>query len=322
MNITEYRENQNIGLNRHEIDDLIENLTYAKEPVKTWELDEDWKSVHVFYELLSRFWKWVTTQDALETLRKYDKTFLLFQKMFFFACEEIKKMDNCFSINMFLKDLSDPWLKGEISKKESEFDIDPSKLIFEILEYDYWKLDINAINNLIFLNEKWYKISIDDFSLEPGSENLSLENLIILFKNDIIIDYVKIDWKYLKKIFNWLINEKQIIELRDFIKFLKNKNIEIIWEWIWNVEEGYKARNLWINLFQWIYLTDDFRLLAEKEIINSKLNQIIPPSLLVNPPMLNTKKIKYNQQKDVLNPEILYLIDLFSSSVNKIQMFR
>lgn len=309
MKIDEYRENQDTELNEHEIDDLIKNLAYVKEPVKTWELDEDWKSIHVLYELLSSFWKWVTTQNALDSLKKYDKTFLLFQKMLFFASEEIEKTDNYFSINMFLKDLSNPLLRDEISKKESEFDIDSSKLIFEVLEYDYWKLDTSAINNLIFLNEKWYKISIDDFSLEPGLENLSLENLIILFKNGIIIDYVKIDWKYLKKIFNWLVTEKQINELRKVIKFLKTKNVGIIWEWIWNIEEWYIARNLWINLFQWKYLTDEFNLLdSERKNINLKVSQIISPPIL---------KIE-----GVLHSEILYLIELFSSAINKIQMHR
>ncbi len=244
---------------------LINNVQYKIEPIRTWNTDQEWKSISELNEVLSNFGDMATTPEALDILKKEDKTFELFKTMFVFAISESQIHEKSASVNLYLKDFAHPDIVKITDEQENRYDFSPENICLEILEDNYWKIDEVVINNLILLKRKWYKLAIDDFSLGHNN-NISFENLITLLSNDIIPDYVKIDWKDLSQIFKWKLDKNKERELRLIIKFLKSQNIKIIWEWIWNIEEWHIAKNLWIELFQWKYLNDDFKL---KEKVHS-----------------------------------------------------
>lgn len=249
-----------------EVSELIEQVYYKTEPIRTWTNDKNWKAQYAFTEILSNFGEIATTPEALDALMRENRTLDLFSKMLSFAVQEVERTGTPASINLYLKDISNPKLIPEIIKKEAEFWFNFSKIIIEVLEYNYWKLDDSAIKNLIALREMWFHLAIDDFNLEYEKNNLSFDNLAKLLIKRIIPKYVKIDWKYLGKIFQWEFSEEHLRELRLMIKFFKAHDIKVAWEWIWNTEEWYKAESLWIELYQWKFLNDDFVIEEEKKI--------------------------------------------------------
>ena len=267
---------------------IIESMKYNKESIYTWWKDSEWKSKVELSEILANFGDWINTIDALEILKKSNTTLNLLNKIFWFAFHEIKTTNNSFSINAFLKDLWSPELISNIEKLETEYNIDPNKLVIEILEYSYWILDKNTLENIKILKEKWYKFAIDDYAINEidNPDDLSVENLTILMTNWIIPEYVKIDWWFLQKIFNNDVSKTQVQVLKYMIKILKQKWIKIIWEWIWSKEEAYKARSLWIELFQWKYLENDFSIEQEK-VNNFRVAHDIPSFKLHRPQKAN-----------------------------------
>mgnify|MGYP003970505785 CR=1 FL=1 len=252
-------------------DNILNNMKFNKESFYTWE-NIDWFASVEANELLSNFWKWNYTPDVLNLLQKTDKTFDLAKKMLSFAFDEIKNKKSSSSVNLYLKDINHPEFIPFLEDNEEL--IENWMLILEILEYDYWVLDNQAVEKLKLLKSKWCKFAIDDFSLDYNEKDLSFENLSLMLENNIIWewDYVKIDWAYLQKIFNDVIDRDQIRYLRSLIKFLKSKWIKVIWEWIWNTNEWYTAKSLGIDLFQWRNLDNSFELKNSEPIKSFTLN--------------------------------------------------
>lgn len=269
-------------------EDLVSKISFKTEQIFTW--DKQWEAEMT--ELLLDAWESNDTNNILNELKKEEITFLLFKKMLFFAFEEIKKNNTAHSINVYLKDLSNKKLIEIIKKYEEEYKLNPELLIFEILEYDYWTFNQDAIENLIKLKNKWYKFAIDDFNLEADENDLSYNNLITMLEIWIKPDYVKIDWWYLQTILSNS-NYKSEKELRLIIKFLKANEVKVIWEWILDVKQWNIAKSLWIELFQWKYLKEDFYI--KEETLSDKIKKF----------MINNKMRSFKLYRDILIPDFM-----------------
>ena len=282
-----------IQKNKNDIDAerLLSSVEFVNEKMYTW---NNWEST--VSEILSRF-KDETVMNALNILKKSNRTLDLLYKALEYSYKNV--WTKSLSLNAYLEDLSDPNFLEIINWLEENYDIDNSQIIIEILEDNYWKIDENTIKNIKSLQKLWFKISIDDLSLYENIEknNLSAAILVELLDNDIIPDYVKIDGPFLQKIINNKVSTEWINMFKELLKKLKSLWVEIVWEWIHNEKEWIIAKELWVDLFQWRELKDDFNL----------QNNIIE----------DTNKVNIPFSLKSLNDEIIKLTNFFSNEVNE-----
>lgn len=192
-------------------------------------------------ELLIRFSNGLTIIDWLNQLKLSDTTGLLMQKNIEKAAEIIKNMGARTFLNVYVKDLWQPWFREVIHSILKEIHKnDRKKIIFEILEDRYGYMDDLVIANIRFLQESWYSIAVDDLSIDDSSPGMSLENLETLHAKKIFPEYIKIDGKHIEDIRNGNFPESKIKHLREVIwvfSVLQNPPIFIA-EWIQDTEHA------------------------------------------------------------------------------------
>lgn len=238
----------------HSVNALMSNLKFTSQAILTWGIG--WLNRA---ELLARFGH-VSTIEALEKIREGNKTFDLFKEATYEAFRLISMWNwkRAISINAYLSDINNPNFFIYINHLQDIFSIDPSLLTFELLEYDHWKIDSNSIMLLRALGLLGYRIAIDDFSLSLDKDNKSQETLDVLFRNDVPISEIKIDWGYLRKITDLAemtnCNLAKLDELGFAIRNIKSMWVkDIVWEWATN-ETARTMRDIWCNLYQWLSL--------------------------------------------------------------------
>jgi len=158
--------------------------------------------------------------------------------------QSFKKFSNTeceFSINITGADFLLDYLEFFLLKNANKYNIDPSRVVLEMLE-DITTLDKgNILNQLKSLREKGFKIAIDDF----GAENSNMSRLL-----EIHPDYLKIDGAFIKNIVND--TKSQIIV--DSIVFLCQKSgIKIIAEFVHNEAVQKYVKALGIEYSQGYY---------------------------------------------------------------------
>jgi diguanylate cyclase (GGDEF)-like protein len=147
-----------------------------------------------------------------------------------------------FSINISGEDLQLEYLEYFFDKLIKKYDIDPSKVVIEVLE-DIVSLDNNAIyRQLIILREMGFKIAIDDF----GAESSNLSRLL-----EIEPDYLKIDGSFIKNI---LEDTKSQVIVEAIVMICKQSNIKIIAEFIHSEGVQAKIEELGIEYSQGYYI--------------------------------------------------------------------
>ena len=184
--------------------ELLSLLSFKKEKIRTWE--KWWVEMT---EILANF-NWEDIWDVLESLKITNRTYDLFKKVILFTFEKVYNEQKWYSVNLYLQDFENENFIQDIEELEEQFQIDNSKITFEILETNYWFLNKRVLNNLKALKEKWFKIAVDDFIPNLDDENKSYEIVEILLKNEIIPEYIKIDWQYLQSILKGEINKDGI----------------------------------------------------------------------------------------------------------------
>jgi len=233
-------------------DELLENISFKQEAIRTWE--KWWVELS---EILTNFWN-TNIAKALNSLKSTNRTYDLFRKVIKFAFEEVSSKNKWVSVNLYLEDLSISTFQFDLEELVKTYNIDNSKITFEILETNYWNLNWQVLKNLFFLKERWFKIAIDDFIPNLEKDNTSYFILETLLKNDLVPEYVKIDWSYLQEILKWNKSNDEIRLIKSMIKNFKSMWIKIIWEWIQSNQDWINAKKLWIDLFQWRYIDDNF----------------------------------------------------------------
>jgi len=295
-------------------ENLIEEVQYKTEPIRTWNTDENWKSIIELNKVVLNFWDKATTPEALDILKNDGITFELFKTFFKFGISESQIEGKSTYVSIFIQNIGHPNMINFIDEQENKYDFFPKNICIEVIDENYWKIDDTIINNMKKLKNRWFNFAIADFNLEYNTNNTSFENLVTMLYNGITPDYLKIDRNYLWKIFDWQIKEEKVRELRLIIKFLKNQGVRIIWESIWNIEELNSAESLWIELFQW-WIYENFELKKEEAEIRSfkKASNIKSFKLYKNDKQIIQKLSNWAPEEIMKDPKIPLSLRILST---------
>ena len=158
--------------------------------------------------------------------------------------QSFKKFSNTeyeFSINITGEDLSQGYLEYLLLKNVNKYNINPSRVVLEVLE-DIVSLDNgNILAQLHSLRENGFKVAIDDF----GAESSNLSRLL-----EIEPDYLKIDGAFIKNIVS---DKKSQIIVDAIILICHSSGIKIIAEYIHDEEVQKRVKALGIDYSQGYY---------------------------------------------------------------------
>ncbi|PHQ56110.1 MAG: hypothetical protein COA30_05215 [Sulfurimonas sp.] len=158
--------------------------------------------------------------------------------------QSFKKFSNTdfeFSINITGEDLLLDYLELYLLKNVQKYNIDPTKVVLEMLE-DITTLDNGTIlAQLNSLRKHGFQIAIDDF----GAENSNLSRLL-----EIKPDYLKIDGAFIKNI---VTDENSAIIVESIVLLCKKSGIKIIAEYVHNAAVQEKVKAIGIEYSQGFY---------------------------------------------------------------------
>lgn len=155
--------------------------------------------------------------------------------------------NHTFSINITEDDLAEDYLVSFLDEKLKQYNINPNRVILEILEGVSSGGKNSHLKQLIELKEQGYKIAIDDF----GAEYSNFERIL-----DLDVDFLKIDAKYIKNIHT----DKRSFEIAKAIAFFaKNVQIPCIAEFVHNDEVQNIVSELEIDFSQGYYFSEPKR---------------------------------------------------------------
>lgn len=167
------------------------------------------------------------------------------------AFESMSENKHTFSINITEDDLAEEYLIDYLKEHSAKYDIEPNRVILEILESVSAREKDSHLKQLLELKNQGYKIAIDDF----GAEYSNFERIL-----DLDVDFIKIDAKYIKNINN----DKRSYEIVKAISFFaKNVNISTVAEFVHNEEVQEIVKELGINFSQGYLFSE-----PKKELIN------------------------------------------------------
>jgi len=155
--------------------------------------------------------------------------------------EKFSGTDYDFSINITNTDLYLNYLQEHLLKYVKKYNIDPSRVILEMLE------DIDSISTpeiiaqLNSLRHHGFKIAIDDF----GSESSNFSRLL-----EFSPDYLKIDGSFIKNI---LTDSNSLTIVEVIVLLSKKSNIKVIAEFVHSADVQTKVEELGIEYSQGYY---------------------------------------------------------------------
>lgn len=157
-----------------------------------------------------------------------------FQKFQNTSCE--------FSINITKDDLFMEYLENYLLKHCVKYNIDPSRVVLEILENISSLNEKSILTQLDSLRINGFKIAIDDF----GAENSNMSRLLE-FKPD----YLKIDGAFIKNIVE---DKKSRLITESIVYICKQSGIKVIAEYIHNKEVLEVVKEIGIDYSQGYYI--------------------------------------------------------------------
>jgi EAL domain-containing protein (putative c-di-GMP-specific phosphodiesterase class I) len=152
-----------------------------------------------------------------------------------------------FSINITEDDLSINYLEAYLLEKSKAYQIEPSRVILEILEGVSASGKQSHIRQLRAIKKRGFLLALDDF----GAEYSNFERVL-----DLDIDFLKIDAKYIKDIHT---NDKSLEVTRAIAYFAKNSNIPCIAEFVHNEAVQNIVNALGIDFSQGYYFSEPKR---------------------------------------------------------------
>lgn len=152
--------------------------------------------------------------------------------------EVMSEYDCTFSINITEDDLSQHFLIDYLTKKASQYGIEPSRVTLEILEGVSSSGKENNVDQLAELKKLGYKLAIDDF----GTEYSNFERIL-----ELDVDSLKIDAKYIKNIDR----DNTSFEItRAIVFFARNAGIPVVAEFVHSEAVQSVVESLGINYSQ------------------------------------------------------------------------
>lgn len=143
-----------------------------------------------------------------------------------------------FSINITSSDLYLNYLEEFLLKQSRRYNINPSRVILEILEDIDSLSSPEIISQLNSLRYYGFKIAIDDF----GSRSSNFSRLL-----EFLPDYLKIDGSFIKNI---LEDKNSLIIVESIVLLCKRSNIKTVAEFVHNAEVQAKVEELGIDYSQ------------------------------------------------------------------------
>ncbi|QOY55505.1 EAL domain-containing protein [Candidatus Sulfurimonas marisnigri] len=158
--------------------------------------------------------------------------------------EMFRNKDYDFSINITSTDFHLNYLEEYLLKYSKKYDINPSRVVLEILE-DITTLDAPGIlEQLNSLRANGFKIAIDDF----GSLSSNFSRLL-----EFSPDYLKIDGSFIKNI---LTDNKSLIIVEAIVLLCKKSGIKTVAEFVHSKEVQVRVEELGIDYSQGYYFSE------------------------------------------------------------------
>jgi EAL domain-containing protein (putative c-di-GMP-specific phosphodiesterase class I) len=161
------------------------------------------------------------------------------------SCAYLSKLDEDFeiSINITESDLATRKLKEILLDATYRYGLEPQRITLEVLEGITAVGAKNNIKQLSKLKEAGFKLAIDDF----GVEYSNFERL-----NELDIDFIKIDGKYIKSIHE---NQKSYKITKAITDFAHSLDISVVAEFVENEEIQKEVETLGIECSQGYYFS-------------------------------------------------------------------
>ncbi len=159
-----------------------------------------------------------------------------------------------FSINITETDLNGNYLIDFLSKKLKKYNINPKRVILEILENISSIESKNTLKQLTILKEMGFQIAIDDFGTEASnfSRLLSIEANII-----------KIDGQFIKNIH---IDQKSYKIVETIVSLAKKINAKTVAEFVHNEEVQNIVKKLEVDFSQGYYFQEPLPTIKSKKV--------------------------------------------------------
>lgn len=157
--------------------------------------------------------------------------------------EFFQKNSYSFSINITERDLLDGYMPKFLEEKTKLYNIDPSRVTFEILEHITISESSSEITEqLRILKEMGFSLAVDDF----GIENSNFSRLL-----DTNVDYLKIDGKFIRDL---LVNEQHRTVTRAIVNLAKTLDIKTVAEFVENETVYNMVKECGVDYAQGYYL--------------------------------------------------------------------
>lgn len=156
--------------------------------------------------------------------------------------ELFSKNEYEFSINITSEDLYTEYLEPFLLHKAQKYNIQPSRVVLEILEDITSLKEASTIQQLSSLRKKGFKIAIDDF----GSQSSNFSRLL-----EFSPDYLKIDGSFIK---NLIEDEKSQIICEAIVLIAHKSNIKVIAEYVHSQEVQNAVKAMGIDYSQGYFL--------------------------------------------------------------------
>jgi len=215
--------------------DIIEWLSRTKELILSESIRPFFQPIYNMhdkkiekYECLARGiinGKVIAPYKFLNAAERLDLTKNITRVMIDKSFSFFKDNDYSFSINLSGADLLDPNFISFLDIKLKRYKIDPSRVVFEVLEnittYSSGNVVIEALHSIKAFG---CKLAIDDF----GVENSNFSRLL-----EIDMDFIKIDGLFIKNI---LVSEKDAKVVKSIVGLAQNLGVKTIAEYVENEE--------------------------------------------------------------------------------------
>jgi len=158
--------------------------------------------------------------------------------------EKMSEHSYGFSINITGRELLDSTFVDFISKNIDRYNIEPSRIVIEILEGVSFKYGNDIIDTLNSIRSLGCRLSIDDF----GTEGSNFSRLM-----DLKVDYIKIDGSFIK---NLDTNERSRKITSAIVAFAKSINCITIAEHVHSEEIWNEVKEMGIDLSQGYWISE------------------------------------------------------------------
>jgi len=193
------------------------------------------------YECLARVYdddNYVSPYHFMDAAKETRVLPVMTRSMIKQSCKMFAKTNYEFSINITNDDFHMEYLENYLLRQTKMYDIEPCRIVLELLE-DIATLQKGSIlKQLISLREKGFKLAIDDF----GSESSNFSRFLEFHP-----DYVKIDGAFVKNILH---DEKSQVITAGITSIAHQLGIKVIAEFIHNKEVQEKIESLGIDYSQ------------------------------------------------------------------------